>query len=35
VAVEETIPYARPLERDALPNVDRIERAARALVSEG
>ena len=33
VCVEDTLPYARRLEDEALPNVDRIITAATALVS--
>jgi pyruvate dehydrogenase E1 component beta subunit len=33
VCVEDTLPYARPLEDAALPNVNRIVEAARSLVS--
>jgi pyruvate/2-oxoglutarate/acetoin dehydrogenase E1 component len=32
VCVEDTLPYARPRERAALPNADRIEQAVRELV---
>jgi pyruvate dehydrogenase E1 component beta subunit len=31
VCVEDTLPYARPLEDEALPNVDRIVAAAKSL----
>ena len=34
VCVEETIPFARHLEYEALPNVDRIVTAARALLRD-
>lgn len=35
VTTEETIPYARALERDVLPNVDRIASAAHKLLAFG
>jgi pyruvate dehydrogenase E1 component beta subunit len=35
VAVERTIPYARPLEDRALPNAERIVTAARELLGDG
>jgi pyruvate/2-oxoglutarate/acetoin dehydrogenase E1 component len=35
VTTEETIPYARALERAVLPNVDRIVAAARELLAHG
>ena len=34
VCTRDTIPYARRLEDDALPNVDRIRAAARQLMGE-
>ena len=35
VCVEDTLPYARHLEKEALPNVGRIVAAATALVGDG